>query len=140
VGNQIPRGIFQPNVGSNGGGFGLDFFTSDGYLLELGINTLSNLLIGDGIFFFNGTATVNLATQDLPFNLAFTSQTVSFSYTATDVGVPDGENINMAIGSGAFTITGEGIKVPEPALTVLLFGSATMVAGLAHHRRRRRNT
>lgn len=143
VGNQIAKGIFQPNVGSNGGSFGFDFFTSDGYLVELGIDKLGGLLIGDGIFFFHGTGTVNLATQNLPFNLEFTSQAVSFSYTATSVSVPGGGTgtlINQALGSGAFTITGEGVQIPEPSLTALLFGSSGTVAGLALYRRRRRST
>jgi hypothetical protein len=138
VGATVPKGQFQSNVGSNGGGFGYEFFTSDGYLVELGINTLSNLLIGDGIFFFHGTGTVNLATQNLPFNLEFTSSTVSFSYTATSVSVPGGTPgtpINMALGSGAFTITGEGI-IPEPAVTTMI-SSGLVAAGLALSRRRR---
>jgi hypothetical protein len=141
VGAQIPKG--PPgvlNVGNNGGGFGYDFFTSDGYLIELGIDELSQLVISDGIFLFYGTATVNLASQNLPFNLEFTSQTVSFSYTATSVTVPSGgpgTNIDNALGRGAFTITGEGGRViPEPAVTVLL-GSALVTAALALHRRRR---
>jgi hypothetical protein len=142
VGNQVPKGTFQANVGNNGGGFGFDFFTTDGHLVELGIDELSGLLIGDGIFFFHGTATVNLLSQILPFNLEFTSPTVSFSYTATSVSVPlggPGTLINMALGSGAFTITGEGIKVHEPAATILL-ASGLGIAGLAWNRRRQRST
>lgn len=141
VGAQIPKG--PPgviNVGTNGGGFGYDFFTTDGYLIELGIDKLSQLVIGDGIFLFYGTGTISLATQNLPFNLEFTSQTVSFSYTATSVAVPSGgtgTNIDQALGRGAFTITGEGGKViPEPSVTVLL-GSALVTTALALHRRRR---
>lgn len=143
VGSQVPKGTFVPNVGNNGGGFGYDFFTSDGYLVELGINSLTGLLIGDGIFFFHGTATVNLATQNLPANLEFTSPTVSFSYTATSVSVPlgaPGTNINQALGSGAFTITGEGRRlIPEPTVTVLVASGLAMI-GLAATRRRRHST
>jgi hypothetical protein len=142
VGNPIPKGIVLSNVGSNGGGFGFDFFTVDGYLLELGIDKLTNLLIDDGVFFFRGTATVNLATQDLPFNLGFTSPTVFFTYSASSVLVPPGEtgsSINMSIASGSFTITGVGVKVPEPAATIMIV-SGLSVAGLACYRRRRRST
>jgi hypothetical protein len=139
VGNPIPKGIVQSNVGSNGGGFGFDFFTSDGYLVELGIDKLTNLLIDDGIFFFRGTATVDLLSQILPFNLAFTSPNVFFSYTATSVSVPPGPpgtNVTMAIASGAFTITGEGHVIPEPGIAALL-GSGVGVAALGLYRRRR---
>ena len=138
VGASIPKGVFQANAGNNGGGFGFDFFTSNGYLIELGIDKISYFL-DNGIFLFFGTATVDLATQNLPFNLAFTSPTVNFSFTATSVSTPQGSPVTLAMGSGAFTITGEGALVPEPTLAVLL-SSGLAIAGLTLYRRRRNNS
>jgi hypothetical protein len=138
VGNPIPKGIVKPNAGTNTG-FGYDFFTSDGYLVELSISTLTNLLIGDGVFFFHGTATVDELSQNLPFNLAFTSPTVFFTYSASYVVVPTGgpgTPILSALGTGSFHITGEGHLIPEPAVTMLA-GSGLVVGILALHRRRR---
>lgn len=136
IGPTITKNVFQPTTAGNGGGFGFDFFTSDGYLIELGIDKIS-YIVGDGIFFFFGTASINLGTQNLPFDLAFTSPTVNFSFTATSVSVPGTQPIISAIGSGAFTISGEGERlVPEPA-TGMLLGSSLVLAGLTVFRRRR---
>lgn len=139
VGASIPKGVFQANAGNNGGGFGFDFFTSDGYLIELGIDKISYIL-DNNIFFFFGTASVNLATQNLPFNLEFTAPTVNFSFTATSVSTPAGSPVTLAMGSGAFTITGEGeIPIPEPAVAMLL-SSGLAIAGLTLPRRRRNSS
>ena len=136
VGASIPKGVFQPVAGNNGGGFGFDFFTSDGYLIEHGIDKISYIL-EKNIFFFFVTASVILATQNLPFNLEFTAPTVNFSFTATSVSTPAGSPVTLAMGSGAFTITGEGeIPIPEPAVAMLL-SSGLVIAGLTLPRRRR---
>jgi hypothetical protein len=136
VGASIPKNVFQVNGGNNGGGFGFDFFTSDGYLIELGIDKIS-YIIDNNIFFFFGTASINLATQNLPFNLEFTAPTVNFSFTATSVSTPAGSPMTLAMGSGAFTISGEGERpIPEPALAVLLSSGLT-IAGVTLYRRRR---
>jgi hypothetical protein len=137
VGASLPKGSFQANAGNNGGGFGFDFFTSDGYLIELGIDKISYFL-DNGIFLFFGTGSVNLVTQNLPFNLEFTSPTVNFSFTATSVSTPQGSPVTLAMGSGAFTITGEG-EIPEPTLAVLL-SSGLIIAGSTLYGRRRNNS
>jgi hypothetical protein len=136
VGATIPKGVFQTNAGNNGGGFGYDFFTSDGYLIQLGIDKIS-YIVNNGIFFFFGSATLDLNSQALPFGLKFTSPTVDFSFTATSVSLPAGNPINMAMGSGAFTITGEGTNVPEPALATVLASSSLAMVAFASLKRRR---
>ncbi len=135
VGASIPKNTFLPSIGTNGGGFGFDFFTSDGFKLRLGITSIS-AFINDGIFLFFGTASVDLNDQNLPFNLEFTSPTVQFSFTATSVSVPNVSPITLAMGSGAFTITGEGQLIPEPA-TALMLCTGFVVVGLVRRRSRR---
>jgi hypothetical protein len=132
VGASIPLNTFQPSLGSNGGNFGFDFFTAGAAeSLQLGITNVS-LLISPGVFFFTGQATVR--AQDLPFGLAFdTSKPIYFSYTATAPGVNGTSPTSMAIGSGAFTISGE--LIPEPA-TIALLSTALVVVGAGMLRRR----
>lgn len=136
VGASIPKGVFLPAAGNNGGGFGFDFFTNTGYKLRLGINQIS-LFLNDGIFLFFGQGTLNLADQALPFNLQFTNPNVRFSFTATSVSVPNSTNATIAMGSGAFTITGEGI-IPEPATFGLLCLGTLVVTNYLRVGRRRR--
>jgi hypothetical protein len=132
VGASIPLNVFQPSLGNNGGNFGFDFFTEGaGNSLQLGITNVS-LLISPGVFFFTGQAT--LKSQDLPFGLAFdTSKPIYFSYTATAPGVNGVSPTSMAIGSGAFTISGE--LIPEPAtIGLLALGLTALVAGAIRRR------
>jgi hypothetical protein len=132
VGASIPLNVFQPSAGNNGGNFGFDFFTNNGAeSLQLNITNVS-LLISPGVFFFTGQAT--LRSQDLPFGLAFdTSKPIYFSYTATAPGVNGVSPTSMAIGSGAFTISGE--LIPEPATIGLLGLGLTALAVGAIRRR-----
>jgi hypothetical protein len=133
VGASIPLGVFQPSLGNNGGGFGLDFFTEGGAnSLQLGATNVS-LLLSQGVFFFTGQAT--LRSQNLPFGLAFdASKPIYFSYTATLPGVNGVSPASSAIGSGALTISGE--LIPEPA-TIGLLGLG--ILGLAAGAFRRRS-
>jgi hypothetical protein len=133
--NPVPPGAnFHPGIGNNGGGFGLDWFTSvGGYKLQLGITSI-DLLLSSSNFFFTGTAT--LIDQNLPFGLAFDpNQPIVFSYTATLPGLmgPIGARVG-AMGSGALTIS--GTLIPEPT-TIGLALVACSLAGLAAGRRRR---
>jgi hypothetical protein len=137
VGSTLPL-TYTPNLGSNGGGFGFDWFDTAGHKLRLGINKV-DVLLTPGVFFFTGTASV-LPGQNLPFGLAFdTTKTVSFSYTATLPGLvginasPPPGTASGAMASGAFTISGPGVEVPETA-TMLL--SEFGVVGLAIFMRR----
>jgi hypothetical protein len=134
--NPVPPGAnFHPGIGSNGGGFGLDWFTTvGGYKLQLGINQI-DLLLSSGVFFFTGTATV--LDQDLPFGLAFdTNLPVQFSYTATLPGLLGPATARTgAMGSGALTISGTMI-IPEPT-TLGLAVVACSLASVALRRRRR---
>src|SRR5688572_26345768 len=52
VGASLPLNSLRTNIGSNGGGFGFDWFTQSGNNLRLGINSLDNLLITNNVFFF----------------------------------------------------------------------------------------
>jgi hypothetical protein len=106
---------YQQNLGSNGGGFGFDLFTTSGVQLRLGIDKFDDFLLTPGpnpVLFLSGTATV-LSQQNLPAGLAFDmAQSVTFAYTATEVGVV-GSPASGLMASGAMTIT--GLQVPEPA-------------------------
>lgn len=120
VGAMLPLGSFQSGIGSNGGGFGFDFFTESGDRLRLGIDEV-DLLLSNGVFFFTGSATV--LEQDLPFGLVFnTSQPVQFSYTATLPVLNGGPMVDRALASGALTIS--GTQVPEPATLLLVLAGA----------------
>jgi hypothetical protein len=146
VGNPLNNG-FSTDIGNNGGGFGFDWFTAAGLsadYLRLGMTDIDVLVLSNvpapGGFFFAGTAT--LLSQQLPFNLEFTSSTVAFSYTATQVmitpGAPNTATKVMAL--GALTITGEGrVVVPEPA-SALAACMAVGLIGIAWPRRRRAGT
>jgi hypothetical protein len=129
VGASLALNTFLTNIGSNGGGFGLDWFTQAGNNLRLGINSV-DLLLTNNVFFFTGTATV--LSQNLPFGLAFVpNQNVVFSYTATLPGINGaggggGNTTTGAMGSGALTISGEAI--PEPA-TIALLCTAVSILG-----------
>jgi len=132
VGSTILLSTFHPGIGSNGGGFGFDWFASSGEYLRLGIDSV-DLYLSKGVFFFTGTATV--IDQDLPFGLAFdTAEDVSFSYTATLPGIVGGDPASSAMASGAMTISGV-MAVPEPAAVALL---GVSVLALYVTRRRRR--
>ncbi|MGE3241670.1 MAG: PEP-CTERM sorting domain-containing protein [Pirellulales bacterium] len=130
VGSTIPLGSLN-TVGSNGGGFGLDFFTSAGNSLRLGMNAI-DLLVTNNVMFFTGTATV--ISQNMPFGLQFNaSQPIVFSYTATLPGLVGGNPITGGMASGAMTIT--GTMIPEPTtLATLLVGLA--LSGVTMTRRR----
>jgi hypothetical protein len=120
-------------VGNNGGGFGFDFFTDTGFSLSLGM-TNAQVVVSDGVFFFTAQATV-LPGQNLPFGLAFnTSLPVQVSYTATLPAVQAGATTNMAMASGAFTIS--GIMIPEPATNVLLCTAFAMIGSQVMRRKR----
>ena len=116
VGAMLSKGALQSGIGSNGGGFGFDFFTESGNRLRLGIDEI-DLLLTDGVLFFTGSAMV--LDQDLPFGLAFdTSQPVHFSYTATLPVLNGGPTVDRALASGALTIS--GTQIPEPATLLLM--------------------
>jgi hypothetical protein len=133
--NPVPPGAnFHPGIGSNGGGFGLDWFTTvGGYKLRLGIDTI-DLLLSNGAFFFTGSATI--LDQDLPFGLAFdTTQQVSFTYSASLPGLLGPATARTgAMGSGALTIS--GIMIPEPT-TIGLAAVACTLASVGLRRRSR---
>jgi hypothetical protein len=133
VGGSLPLNTLNTNVGSNGGGFGFDWFTQTGNNLRLGISSLSNVLIANNLFFFSGTATV--LSQNLPFGLAFVpNSTVAFSYTSSTAPSLNGTSPTFfAQGSGALTITGE--LIPEPATISLLGLGLTVLAAGAIRRR-----
>lgn len=119
------------NVGSNAGNFGFDFFTNTGVSLHLGIDKI-DLLLTNGVLFFTGTAT-NVSSSNLPGGLAFdTTKPVYFSYTATLPGIV-GTPANMAVASGAMTIS--GTMIPEPAtLATFVIGLALAAAGMIRRR------
>jgi hypothetical protein len=132
--NSVPPNNFHSGIGANGGGFGLDWFTTvGGYRLKLGIDTV-DVLLSNGVFFFTGMASV--LDQNLPFGLALdASQQVAFSYTATLPGLlgpPTGRT--GAMGSGAITISGI-MAIPEPVTAGLL---SVALLGFAFRRRSRR--
>lgn len=132
VGGTLPLNTLNTNVGSNGGGFGFDWFTQSGNNVRLGINSLDNVMITNNVFFFSGTAT--LLSQNLPFGLAFApSSSIAFSYTATRPSINGVSPTDFAQGSGALTISGE--LIPEPATIGL--ATALAVFGIGVLRRRR---
>jgi hypothetical protein len=125
VGPTLALNTLVTNVGSNGGGFGFDWFTQSGNNLRLGINALDNILLTNNVLFFSGTASV--VSQSLPFGLAFVpNSTVVFSYTATLPSLNGVSPTQMAAGSGALTIS--GTLVPEPG-TIGLLGLGAVMLG-----------
>jgi hypothetical protein len=132
IGATIPKNVFLPSVGSNGGAFGLDLFTDTGFRVRITTDTVS-LFVSNNVFFFAGEGLVY--DQSLPFGLLPFSMTqpVQFSFTATLPSVPITPTISMAIGSGALTIS--GIEVPEPAMAGLVVAGCL---GMGLGRRRRR--
>jgi uncharacterized protein (TIGR03382 family) len=136
VGATLAKNVLIPSVGNNGGGFGFGFFSDTGLMLSLGM-TNASVLISDGVFFFTGQASI-LPGQNLPFGLVFDeSQPVQFSYTATLPAVQAGATTNMAMASGALTIS--GIAIPEPAAITLAFASLVSLGAALHRRRVRRD-
>jgi hypothetical protein len=133
VGATVPLNTFIPTTGANGNSFGFDFFTTGGATkLRVNVNTIS-LLLSNGVFFFTGQGTVY--DQALPYNVQFdTTQPVFFSYVATLPAVGLVSPVGMAVGSGAFTISGTAI--PEPA-TAGLMVLGLILAGCPLARRRR---
>jgi hypothetical protein len=132
VGSTLAQNTYLQGIGSNGGGYGFDFFTTGGDQLRLGVNSI-DLLVTPGVLFFTGSASI--LSQSLPFGLAMdASQPVVFSYTATLPGLVGGNPITGAMASGAMTITGQ--MVPEPATAVLL--TITALASLLSLQRRLR--
>lgn len=129
VGATLPLNTFQTGIGSNGGGFGFDWFSASGEKLRLGIDKV-DVLLTNNVLFFTGTA--SLLDQNLPFGLQFkASEPIVFSYTATLPGVV-GSPATGAMASGALTISGE--QVPEPGTLILIVASA--LASVAVFRRR----
>lgn len=134
VGATLPMGSLQTDIGSNGGGFGFDFFTEAGDQLRLGIDQV-DVLLTDGVFFFTGTASV--LDQNLPFGLVFdTTQPVEFSYTATLPVLNGGPSVDRALASGAMTIS--GTLIPEPATVLMLLVGTAAAAAVGGWRRRAR--
>lgn len=132
VGANMPLNVFQTNIGNNGGGFGLDWFTQSGNNLRLGINKI-DMLLTNNVMFFTGTASI--ISQNLPFGLAFLpNSNVVFSYTATLPGINGGSPPTGAMGSGALTISGQ--MIPEPSTQVLM-GAAAAAMGVVQALRRR---
>ncbi|MEX2092939.1 MAG: hypothetical protein WD971_09700 [Pirellulales bacterium] len=131
IGASSPKGSLN-NVGANGGGFGFEYFTSDGQFLKLGIDNI-DLLITNNTMFFTGTASV--LSQNLPPNLTFKAgEPVAFSYTAVLPGLVGNPSVTMAVTSGALVIAGEAI--PEPTtMATLLVGLALSAAGATVRRR-----
>lgn len=133
VGATLAQSTFLSGIGSNGGGYGFDFFTNAGNNLRLGIDKI-DLLVTPGVLFFTGSATV--LSQNLPFGLALdAAQPVVFSYTATLPGLVGGNPITGAMASGAMTITGQMV-IPEPTTGAL--GALLGIVSLAGGTRRRR--
>lgn len=91
-------------------GFGLDWFSSNGFYLRLKIDTV-DVLLTNGVFFFTTEAAV--LDQALPHDLHL-SERVSVSFTATSPVVQAGTTTTMATASGAITISGQAVLVPEP--------------------------
>ena len=110
-------------------GFGFDWFSSDGFYLRLKIDTI-DVLLTNGVFFFTTEAAV--LDQALPYDLRL-QDTVSVSFTGTVPAVQAGSTTSMASASGAVTISGFAVLVPEP-LTVNLCLLA-LASGLAGTRR-----
>lgn len=130
VGTTLPLSAFQSNIGNNGGGFGLDFFTTSGKSLRLGMNKI-DMLLSNGVMFFTGTASV--ISQNLPFGLKFdATKPIYFSYTATLPGIV-GNPATGAMASGAMTISGT-MDVPEPA-SFALVGFGGLIGGALLRRR-----
>ena len=115
----LPLGSYQVGIGNSGGGYGFNLFSNDGAsstsILSLGIGTI-DAIISPGVFFFTASATV--LSQDLPGGLQLDPNVV-ISYTATLPAVQLGSTTNMAIASGAMTISGL-MAVPEPTTLGLL--------------------
>jgi hypothetical protein len=133
VGPTLALDTLHTNLGSNGGGFGFDWFTQSGNNLRLGISALENVLITNNVLFFAGTATV--LSQNLPFGLAFVpNSNVVFSYTATLPSLNGVSPTQMAGGSGALTIS--GTLIPEPGAIGLLSLGAVLFGFSAASRRR----
>lgn len=135
VGPTIPKNLFLPAVGSNGGLFGFDFFSDSGLNLRITTDVIS-LFLSNGAFFFTGEGMV--VGQNLPFGLVFdTSIPVQYSFTATLPSVPGTAVVSSAMGSGAFTISGIAAQViPEPATGALLC-TGLVLLGLVLIQRRR---
>lgn len=132
VGSTLAPGVLHDAIGTNGGTFGFDLFTTSGDQLRLGIDTV-DLLVTNNVFFFTGNA--SLLSQNLPFGLAFDSnEPIVFSYTATLPGLNGGPPVGGAMGSGALTIS--GTLIPEPATAAMFIFGGVLSIGLGFRRRR----
>ena len=124
VGSTLPLNTFLDPIGNNGNTFGFDFFADSGEKLRFNTDKIK-MFLSPGVIFFTGEGTVY--DQDLPFGLKIdASKPVQFSYVATLPAVGLSSPVNMAGGSGAFTISGQ--MIPEPTTAMMCLGGMVALA------------
>lgn len=104
-------------------GFGFEWFTDDGYYVQLSIPT-ANVWVTPFLMFVLSTEAI-VVDQNLPSDVEFDSL-VRFSFTSTIPEIEAGNgvmNATATTASGAVTISGGSTIIPEPT-TALLFGAA----------------
>lgn len=118
-----------PNVLPLGGGiqsisqagFGFEWFTSTGHFLKVMIEKV-DIILTSNVFFFTAEGTVD--SQNLPDDMEF-EENVTLSYVASLPAVQQGgQETSTASASGALTVSGNSVLVPEPASSLLVLTMA----------------
>ena len=102
-------------------GFGFEWFTSTGHFLKVMIEKV-DIILTNNVFFFTAEGTVD--SQNLPEDMEF-EENVTLSYVASLPAVQQGgQETSTASASGALTVSGNAVLVPEPASSLLVLAMA----------------
>ena len=102
-------------------GFGFEWFTSTGNFLKVMIEKV-DILLTNNVFFFTAEGTVD--SQNMPENMAL-DENVTLSYVASLPAVQQGgQTTSTASASGALTISGNAVLIPEPTSSLMVIAMA----------------
>ncbi len=137
----VPAGGGIVNSSGNGGAFGVDLLTSSsnpGWGLALDINSMQFSYTGSNIAITIAGVASNIATQMLPFGLAFDPGqpvTIVLSSSALTNVTTDGTYVTSLNAAGTGNVA--GTYVPEPTGFVLAAMSIVGLAACVWRRKRR---